>query len=74
MEKPFKDWGSGFCSFVSSFFFFPSMAPAGKYSVWSAEVLLSMLELVASDRYSINAAFLGKKLLIIFLFVFMILN
>jgi hypothetical protein len=50
------------------------MAPAGKYSVWSAEVLLSMLELVASDRYSINAAFLGKKLLIIFLFVFMILN
>jgi hypothetical protein len=32
--------GSGFWSFVSSFFFLPSVATAGKYSVWSVEGLL----------------------------------
>jgi hypothetical protein len=34
--------GSGFCGFVSFFWFFlPCVAPAGKYSVWSAEGLPS---------------------------------
>jgi hypothetical protein len=40
VEKLFMGWGSGFQNFVSSFwvfFFFPSVDPARKYSVWSAE-------------------------------------
>jgi hypothetical protein len=43
MEKLFTDWGSGFQSFVSSFWFFflPSMCPAGQHSIWSAEGLPS---------------------------------
>jgi hypothetical protein len=47
---------SGFWSFVFIylFFFLPSVAPAGKYSVWSAEGLLSTLG-VSSQRATVGS-------------------
>jgi hypothetical protein len=51
MEKPCMGWVFRVLEFCFFFFFFflflPSVAPAGKYSVWSVEVLQAHLELVA---------------------------
>jgi hypothetical protein len=44
VEKLFTGWGFGvseFCFFFLGFCFLPSVAPEGKYYVWSAEGLPS---------------------------------
>jgi hypothetical protein len=55
MEKFFMGCGFRVQSFVSSSFVFPSVAPAGKYSVWSAEGRkVFCLELVDSEQVGIG--------------------